>query len=767
MATSNITAKTFPGVYTKIIDRSFLLPQTSRFRCGLIGVARKGPFDVPTSIRSLQEFQSTFGQPLDGEYYLANAVAILSDLTDGMKIVRVGRKPLRNVDALFYSTTAESIGTISTYPKSLVVSPTVQANSVYVTIKQQGKPSTINALVASVGTATTNPTLASAGNVRFQMSAGDPFPLQAAYDQADQVWYSVGAPAANDAESILYAPTYGSNANDYEDQPIYGGPLALHCAGSKGAFELQLISFCVPQYAALQAGDLIKIKQDYKATTWEVRVKQSLPDGRVLLERNDLTDVGYQAASLQDKYTNATIHRKTGQVAHLFLRAASAGDWANGGDSSTGLFVKVRPGGVPGTKKFEVYENGALKETIDGLYDAGSTGTNTYISRINDKSAYITVDYPFHGSSTDPTTLLIPGNTTYGWGAAAMPLMNAGVANSGGSFVGGYNGEAATAIDFVGEFDDAEERFTGIQAFTDTDNMKVDVLCCPGITDATPGASANDTYEPFSTSQQDTTGVHRKMAEVAQAINSEALIDVPPGLNARAAIDWHNGAGLYSGRGRLDTPNAACYWNWFTITDPFTQQDKLVPPTLGALRCLAFTFDRDKPWYAASGDTRGLIPEAKTVSYERVSEDTKQSMYGNGQSINGIFLDRGQIKLWGERTLQVAESKLSVVHNVILVNYVVNNMAEIGRRFLFEPNDSELLIRMYLAFTQFLDKVKNERGMEEYNLVMDDSNNNAETRNRREVIVDLALIPTDSVERIYITATVFASGAKINALSSE
>jgi phage tail sheath protein FI len=765
MATSNITAKTFPGVYTQIIDRSFLLPQTSRFRCGLVGVARKGPFDTPTAISSLSEFITTFGQPLDGQYYLANAVAILSDLTDGIKVVRVGRKPLSNTGAQFYSATAESVGTISTYPKALVVSPTVQANSVYVTVKQAGKPSTINALVASVGTATTNATLTSAGTVRFSMSAGDDFPIKAVYDSLSTVQYSVGAPAANEAESILYAPTYGSNANDYEDQPLYGGPLALTCTGSKGAFEFQLTAACIPQYAALQPGDLLKLKQPYRATTWEVRVKQSLPDGRVLLEPSDRTDLGYQASSLQDTYDSATIHRKTGQVPHLFLQAASAGDWANGSDQVTGLYVKVRPGGVPGTKKFEVYENGALKETIDGLYDGA--GTNSYNSRLTDRSAYIAVVHTFSGSSADATTKLIAGNASYGWAAGAQQLINAGVASSGGSFNGGYNGEAATAQDFVGEFDVAEERFTGIQSFTDTDNMKVDVLCCPGITDATPGATATDSYEPFSTSQQDTTGVHRKLDEVAKFINAKALIDVPPGLNARAAIDWHNGAGLYSGRGRINSANVACYWNWFTITDPFTQQDKSVPPTLGVLRCLAFTFDRDKPWYAASGDIRGLIPEAKSVEFERVSEDTKQAMYGNGQSVNGIFLDRGEIKLWGERTMQVAESKLSVVHNVILVNYVVNNMAEIGRRFLFEPNDPELLVRMRLAYTQFLDKVVTERGMEEYNLVMDDSNNNAETRNRREVIVDLAMIPTDSVERIYITATVYSSGAKINNLTSD
>ena len=117
-------------------------------------------------------------------------------------------------------------------------------------------------------------------------------------------------------------------------------------------------------------------------------------------------------------------------------------------------------------------------------------------------------------------------------------------------------------------------------------------------------------------------------------------------------------------------------------------------------------------------------------------------------------------------TMQVADSKLTAVHNVILVNYIVNGLAEIGRRFVFDPNDAELLVLIRLAFSEFLDKVRNERGLEEYSLVIDDRNNNADTRNQRQVIVDLALIPVDVAERIFINATVEESGAVLNTVNS-
>lgn len=761
---ANITAKTFPGAYTQILDKSFLTPQTSRFHAGLVGVASKGPFDTPTRVASLSDFIRQFGQPLPGDFWLANAVAMISDMTDGMRVVRVGKRSIALENATVVTSELSDTGTVMPFVKASILDGGVQTGgisspAVFASIRELGKTSTVNAQVASVGTLTSGYLGHDAGTVTFTEAHA----IQDYYT-AGQIDYSVGAPAANIAESILYAYTYGTNAGDYTDAPLPAAIGGMIATGSKGAFQFTISPASYWTY--LPAGTLIKIKEPGKATTHEARVKQALPDGTIYLETTDRQDIGFQAAPLQDSYTSATVHKVTGRIPFLYLNATSAGEWANGDSISNGLFVKVRPGGPPGTKKFEIYENGALQETIDGLYQG--SGTNSYTGRINGFSQEISVvAQNAQGTVAD----MQPANYTLGYSSGVVPI-NSGSADSGGNFYFGANGEGASATDFIGKYDPATDRFTGLQSFTDTDNMQIDVLCCPGVTDAQQGGG-NDVFpwdqnlEPFSDS--DTTGVHAMMIQVARQVNAVALIDIPPGLTARQAIDWHNGHGLYSGRGRIDSRNGAVYWNWFTVTDPFTAQTKWMPPTVGALRCLAFTFDNDKPWYAAAGNSRGLIPEAKTVENEHVSDDTKQAMYGvgTGQSVNGIFLMDGQIKLWGERTLQVAESKLSVVHNVILVNYVVNNLAIIAKRFVFEPNDAELLTQVNLAFTQFLDTVKTERGIESYNLVVDNTNNTPETRNLRELIVNLALVPIDTVERIYITATVNSSGADLKNATSD
>lgn len=742
MATTNI--KTFPGVYTQIIDQSFISTATSRFKPGLIGVASKGPFNVPTPVRSFKDFHQKFGKPLSttyidgfpegGGFFLADAVGILADMTDGIVVVRVGNEYQEQP-------VANGSGSAGSYSFTTTVQQSEQLNPapgvpVFVRLEEPGKASTVNAQVVS----------AASGTVTL-LDTGDA--LQASYSSA-RISFSNFSGAANAAEGVLYAYTYDQMASGTIDYQLstYGTVV-----GTKNQFQ-----FTVAQNANLiQPGEVYKIRQpsaadptvDERTATHEVRVK-SVVGNIVYLETADIGRFGYQALPLQDSYSQGYLYKATGQTAFLYLAAATTGEWANGTAPKTGLFVQVRPGSLTGTKKLEVFEDGALVETLDNLSD-DPLSPDWYETRINGISQYITVRYVFSAGGGQKYH---PANSVSGWDTAfteentggqpkSMPVgkINAG-GDTGGQFTMGYNGANAQDSDFIGTVNPADDSTTGIKVFEDQDNLDVNILCAP--------------MDDISI------GIMQELNRVARKINALAICDVPSGLSARVAIDWHNGTGVYQGRGKIDSPNIAIYWNWITIIDPFTGLTKLVPPTVGALRCFAFTFDRDKPWYAAAGESRGFIPEALAVEFDKVSIDVKHAMYGNGNSVNPILKIRGRHVIYGERTLQRAESKLTAIHSVILVNLVVNGLAEIGRRFVFDPNDNELLVHIRLAFSEYLDKISNERGIEEYQLVVDDRNNTPDTRNRREVVVDLSIVPTDVAERIFINCTVRESGATLN-----
>lgn len=760
---ATITQKTFPGVYTTIVDKSFFTPTTSRFKPGLIGVASKGPFDVPTPILSLKDFVSIFGKPITTTYttnsttnlttpdgsghFLADAVDAVADLTDAMTVVRIGNRytDLTPADG----TTSGTTGGYTLY--SVYNAPRIQSlladGDVWLRVTESGKQTTTNVSVISAG----------GGTISLD-TAGDG--LADLYTNG-QVGYSVYDKAANTAEGVLYAYTYGSNSSQYTDA-VYTTVGSI--SGYKNTFEF----FCSANATAIAVGDVFKIMESYKDTTHEVRVKNRLinyttTSGTIYLEKTDMPQIGFQALPLQDNYATAVLYKPTGKQVFLRLKAANEGTWANGASSDEGLYLKIRPGSGAGTKKVEVYWDSALVETHDNITDDPSDTTNYWTVRLaKDVSSFVYIeqvsslvgDYPCAANTVHPWDARFFGSTATTGLPVPMPLgaTNAGwlaitvgnVQDTGAQFTKGYNGENPQDVDWIGDLDPTTDTLSGIRAFEDTDTVEANVLAAP--------------MDNISIA------VMEQLGRTCAKVNAMSICDVPAGLNAREAIDWHNGKLPDQDGTRLDNRNVACYWNWFVRTNRFAET-KWVPPSTGVLRAMATTWNDYKPWYAAAGETRGYLPEAQKMQFDRVSEDTKQAMYGNGNSVNPILNIKGRNYIYGERTMQRAESKLTAQHSVILVNWVVNGMSKVARRFVFDPLDAQLYIQLRLAFTDFLNRIVNERGMEAYNLVMDERNNTAENRNNREVIVDLELIPTDVVERIYINAIVRESGAVLNAIN--
>ena len=765
MATT-FTPKTFPGVYTSIIDKSFFQPATSRFKPGLIGVASKGPFNTPTVIASLKDFVRTFGNPIKSTpvadtstglitygntgYFLADAVDAIADYTDAITVVRIGNQftPLAPSDGYVSGGDSYTLYSRSNAPR--IQALLNEGNPVYLRIHEDGLPSTVNVAVYQAG----------GGTIALDPTALDPTgnPLAVQYGQAGGAAISYSAePAANAAEGVLYCYTYGSNSSQLTDYPV----TALgSITGQKNQFE-----FAVESNANLVAvGDVYKIVQANKKTTHEVRVASVLVDytdmsGVVSLEKSSNQQIGYQALPLQDNYTDATLYKATGQQIFLRLYAASAGDWANGKDSSQGMYVKVRPGSKPGTKKLEVYWNSALMETHDNLVDDAASpdywatrlqqgvSNYVYVSQVNNLfdqnwTAANTVA-PWDGrfySDTQTEGLPVPmpvGAVNAGW----LAVTPGNVQDTGGQFTQGYNGENPQDADWIGTLDPVTDKLSGIRAFENKRTVSVNIIAAPmdGISLA----------------------VMTQLASTNFLINGYSPVDVPTNLNGRQAIDWHNGHLAGQDSGMLDSHNVGVYWNWCQRSNSWGET-KLVPPTVFWLRAAAFTFNAYAPWFAIAGETRGYLPEAQKAQFDDVSEDTLQAMYGNGNSVNPILNFNGRFFLYGERTMQRLESKLTAVHSVLCVNWTVNGLAVVARRFVFDPNDAELLDNLRLAFTEFLERIKNERGLEDYSLTITAT---PDDRNNRQVIVDLGLIPTDTVERIYINATVYESGAQINSIS--
>ncbi len=689
---------TFPGVYTQVINKSFSNGLQSRFTCGLVGVASRGPFNEAAPVRNLADFVSQFGQAVEGCFLAQTVAAITGVGGDGTQVVRVGTQ--------FTPTNAVGSGTAGSYALLSGSTSLVSAND-YIKVAQVGKLSTVNARIQSIANGTL--TLVSTG--------AEAVALAATYTAATIAKASISH-SASKAESILTAPTYGA---------------ALTAAGAVVGNKSEYTFTCA-SVAPLSVGNVLKITQSGRATTREVQIRSlDSVTNTVTLEPVTLTESGRQALPLQDNYSAGTIFvlsSETGQVG-MQLDAATEGTWANTVGSTVGLVVTVSPGSSPDTKRFLIYQDGALVETVDNL-SFDSTSDDYFLARLADDH-YVNV---LAVLGTEP-----PGNTMNPWNLATYVPSNVA------TFVGGFNGENVTAADYVGTINPGDESATGLEIFNDNETFGgLYVVAVPGVSSM---------------------AVIQQLARVADSINAIALVDVPDEINAREAIDWTNGEGLYANLARVDNFRVAFFWNWFETLNPFTGLEEFVPPTVGVIGDMSLTFDRYKPWYATAGEQRGQLPGAVAVRYPRVRDGVKQGMQGNGNVLNPILLYRGtSILIYGDLTAQRTTSKLQAIHTVNLVNYIIKNMAAIARKYVFDPNDSILLSQLTLEFSGMLETVRTERGVEAYNLACDGTNNNADTRNAKEVFVDLSIIPTDVAERIFINVTVNASGAVLNAITN-
>jgi len=814
----SIPAQTFPGVYTQLTDKSFFEVASSRFRCGLVGIASRGPFNTPVQVRTVKRFLEVFDQPVANRH-LANAVAQVASSSDGCAVVRVGNR---------YESVGQ--GTVSGWSNQLTLPSAIVAQQFvagdYVKVVSPGLASTVNVKVT--GRLSSTLTLASAVPMVNTTSS---------YNNAATIYKSSSANAASKAEALLRTFTYAASPigggvvaivsgtkNDYSflsksTHPL--GPIQIasvtpsgttptittsaahgyvngdvvHLSGFtnsiiNGEFSVTrtadttftvtlsastatITTTGLETCAVLAQGDIVKIvSTDGGANTLDAMVKSvgvvsigGVAHHKVYLYTSNVSESGYQALPLQDNYgvvtapdtaTDSTGGKlyKVGRVASssrytttasLHLNACTEGTWANSDGIKTGLIVNVAPGTAAGTKKLMVYVNSALTETIDNLEETFSS----YSTAINGVSNCIEV-LDVGG------TFKHPANTLNGWSLDSTTRVN--FAAFGVDMAEGFNGENASVDDYIGTLDPTTDQHTGIKSFIDNPDLKLNVLCIPGLVDV--ALSAIDTGLKLQS-------IHNELALVAHTINAESIIDVPDNLTARQAIDWHNGQGQFiNTRNRLDNYNQSAFWNWFQIYDWFNPSQAVwVPPTIAYLGAAAVVFDRKKPWSGIAGMNNGVVTNALALRYPKLTDSVRE-MNGGGNCVNPIILDENVIMLWGDRTTQREDSKLTSLHNVILSHYILSGMAAIAKTYLWEPNDNELLTQLNLAFIRFLDSVKSEHGIEDpYNLVLNSQNNTADTRNQREVIVDLDFVPTDLAERIFINGTVRKSGGIINSIN--
>jgi phage tail sheath protein FI len=114
--------------------------------------------------------------------------------------------------------------------------------------------------------------------------------------------------------------------------------------------------------------------------------------------------------------------------------------------------------------------------------------------------------------------------------------------------------------------------------------------------------------------------------------------------------------------------------------------------------------------------------------------------------------------VYGQKTCQATSTALDRINVARLTNYMRHNLDQMSRGFLFEQNDKITRDNMRDAVERFCGNLVTQRGLYDFLVVCDDSNNTPARIDRNELWVDVAIQPAKSVEFIYIPLRIRNTG---------
>jgi phage tail sheath protein FI len=193
----------------------------------------------------------------------------------------------------------------------------------------------------------------------------------------------------------------------------------------------------------------------------------------------------------------------------------------------------------------------------------------------------------------------------------------------------------------------------------------------------------------------------------------------------------------------------------------------VAPPSHMMVRTILRSDAVSYPWLAPAGTRRGVVDNATAIGYIEsttgefqqiaVGQSLRDILYEN--NINPItFIPGVGITNFGNKTRQGATTALDRINVARLVAFLRGRLEEIGKLYLFEPNDQITRNEITNTINSLMIDLIAKRAIYDYLVVCDLSNNTPARIDRNELWVDIAIEPVKAVEFIYIPLRIKNTG---------
>jgi phage tail sheath protein FI len=200
--------------------------------------------------------------------------------------------------------------------------------------------------------------------------------------------------------------------------------------------------------------------------------------------------------------------------------------------------------------------------------------------------------------------------------------------------------------------------------------------------------------------------------------------------------------------------------SWKYQYDKYNDVFRYVPMNGDTAGLMVRTDNTRDPWFSPAGFNRGNVKNVIKVSYNPAKAQRDQ-LYKKGINPVTTFPGQGTI-LFGDKTLLAKPSAFDRI-NVRRLFIVLEKAISTAAKFtLFEFNDAFTRSQFVNLVEPFLRDVQGRRGIFDFKVVCDDTNNTGEVIDRNEFIGDIYIKPARSINFIQLNFVAVRTGVEFS-----
>ena len=204
--------------------------------------------------------------------------------------------------------------------------------------------------------------------------------------------------------------------------------------------------------------------------------------------------------------------------------------------------------------------------------------------------------------------------------------------------------------------------------------------------------------------------------------------------------------------------------NYKYIYDKYSDKYRYIPCNADVAGLVLSTTLQQEPWFSPAGFNRGQLRNAIKLAYSPL-KDHRDTLYAS--RINPIVAFPGQgIILFGDKTALSYVSAFDRINVRRLFLVMEEAISEAAKTQLFELNDEFTRQQFKNIVEPYLRSVQSRRGIVDFLVVCDGTNNPAESIDRGEFYAEIFVKPTRSINFITLTFTATRTGASFSELVS-